>query len=827
LRKLHKKTLTELFATLKEANAELMKPENSAVIGELVKSINEFAEVIKNYISANVSDENENKETAINAFEVYSEKLSVDINETLFKNLKGQLHSIEIQIDKFRVTQFEIVFIVSSAAKSDSLLPVYEAAAADPACVAHWIPVPLFKINEKREIISKTFDGPDKYPGIDCTDYKNYNFAQIRPDVIVVNDIFDNNNFVSELPKMFWVSNLKKFTDCLVYIPYFVFGVNTLSDDFVRDAGLEFTDLVFVESEFVKDYYIKANRPVYEDNFDYSKFIALGSPKIDSAILANERFNNGELEIPEDWRRKIYRDDGSKKTVLFLNTSLQKLFSDVKENDPSYIPGSDYVSYIKYVIEILSKNKDVVILWRPHPLLIDSIKSMRPWLLESLLEIVENYKNSNIGIYDDNGNLNTAIAVSDGLFGDLSSIGVIFWYLKKKLITENKFLRIGSPKLNCAPAVRCCGEIYLKSFYNSQILRFDTSSGKMHFEGFLDGDERKNDNKHMFAVSHNEKIYYLPANSKDIVVYNPKNGETEHFELDIDYHVITRIKCNRYFRNGFFYKDKLFLIPSHYDAIISYDFVNKKQELCLDIGGILSSISYPEQDMIFLRLARVSDDRVVLPFVSTNDVLVYCLTDNSYNLLKIGTGTGFLDVINYNGKLILIEANQLIIWVLDEELNIISSFTDFPPDFRTVEHKLAFSAFTTALVKNNLFLFSYNSNMSVKINLETMKAERILTLDKYISDNDTVVFTLAFYDEKVNKIYISKRTGQNLLEFDPDTLTVNELSLRVEKIFDDESIQYFTNKIIGKVIAEDVLIKPRVGPCAERIYEYIKDRAML
>ena len=75
------------------------------------------------------------------------------------------------------------------------------------------------------------------------------------------------------------------------------------------------------------------------------------------------------------------------------------------------------------VFSIFKENvEEVALLWRPHPLIQATIESMRPELWEEYRELVEEYKAEGWGIYDDTADLDRAIAVCDGYYGDHSSV---------------------------------------------------------------------------------------------------------------------------------------------------------------------------------------------------------------------------------------------------------------------------------------------------------------------------------------------------------------------------------------------------------------------
>jgi hypothetical protein len=828
LRKLHQKTLAELLATLKEANAELAKPENSAFVGELIKSIKEFTEVIINYISANVSAENEDKGTAINALEIYTEKLSADTDKPDFDSLSEQLYIIEIEINKFRVTQFEIVFIVSSAAKADSLLPVYEIAAADPACIARWMPVPIYKINEKREIIGKSFDGPDKYPGIDCTDFITYNFAQMRPDVIVINDIFDNNNLVSELPKMFWTFNLKKFTECLVYIPYFVFGTNLREDDFVRDAGLEAPDLVFVESKLVKDYYITANKPVYEDNFNYNKFIALGSPKFDSAIYANERFKNGELKIPDDWREKIYRNDGSKKAVVFFNTSLQKLLGDVKEDDPSYIPGSGYIERIKSTIKKLSDNNNVLILWRPHPLLIDSVKSMRPWLLESILEIVENFKNSNVGIYDESGDMYNAIAVSDCYICDGSSIGQLFTVLNKNLLDQD--LEIDRNLENLLEVYK-----YPRSFFkinksifeincNNHIIKFNNKANKFDFYREIPEVSEKYS---FYSVEvKNEDVWFFPFNSNKIAKYHYETDSFDFYELKLQKKYISPIGTNNSnFFQGIFWKNKVFLVPCCYRAIVCYNFDTGKTEHCFDLREYFP---IGDKHILLYSYEWLNENTVLIPSTYTNEVFEFCLETYEVKIHKLGREDRFFNTIQKYKNDYFLVGRQPFIAKWNYETGEFVYYDNLPKGFKVLK-KFDWTWYVNHIKPCNgkLILFGGFTSMALEFDLDSClykQIESIDTVNPGKENKDAFYSTSTFTD---NEILYFVRRNETFCSYNIETGNFEEIC-EFKTNYPYYMIGIYNNDFFEKLICKNTENnKIMIKPCAEKIYKYIKKQAIL
>lgn len=66
-----------------------------------------------------------------------------------------------------------------------------------------------------------------------------------------------------------------------------------------------------------------------------------------------------------------------------------------------------------------------------------TINAMQPGLYKKYREIVEEFMESNIGIYDDSMDMYRAIAVSDGYYGDRSSVVQLYGLTGKPILLED------------------------------------------------------------------------------------------------------------------------------------------------------------------------------------------------------------------------------------------------------------------------------------------------------------------------------------------------------------------------------------------------------
>ena len=153
------------------------------------------------------------------------------------------------------------------------------------------------------------------------------------------------------------------------------------------------------------------------------KIYGTGSPKIDKV----KSIKKEDVVISEEWKKKIYDENGNMKKIILYNTTVTGFLQN----------GDRMVDKIRRVFEVFKNSKGVVLLWRPHPLISATLDSMRPELSKEYAKLVEEYKNADFGIYDDTADLNSSIALSDAYFGDRSSLVQLFRAVNKPIMIEN------------------------------------------------------------------------------------------------------------------------------------------------------------------------------------------------------------------------------------------------------------------------------------------------------------------------------------------------------------------------------------------------------
>jgi len=319
--------------------------------------------------------------------------------------------------------KLHVVFFPYKVSMWDSLATIYEAASKDEDCIVHVVPIPYYQLSQDKAI--PTYEG-DRFPSnIPITHYSEYNIEDEKPDIVFVHNIYDQYNTITRVYDRYFTSNLRKYTDMLVYVPY---HIPSLSPPFTKSAiytmpSVKNVDKIILINDYLKEVAIK-------DNIPESKLIALGSPKIDSMI------NNlkGNKDYPKDWEEKL---DG--KTVYTLNTGCLYFVND----------SFSKIEEITNILNITNINKNTALIWRPHPLTKISIMKYSPQLLGYYNKLIEEHIKGenrlyNNVIFDETDNYLYSLNASDVLISGEGSLLGAYLLTEKKIIFMDKEMPKGS-----------------------------------------------------------------------------------------------------------------------------------------------------------------------------------------------------------------------------------------------------------------------------------------------------------------------------------------------------------------------------------------------
>lgn len=578
MRVYEKKQICSITKTLKEAHTEIVALINQGKTNIAISLMGTCQEV-----AFSIRDTLEHSED-----DTYLAILQIDeYNKILFTfslnvvdhdsyrylvELNNKIEEVENRILNDTPNEVEMVFLSNEASMWDSFESVYLAAKEDPNCVPYVILVPFYA--KKDGLIEKEPMKSGIYPDyIETLNWLEYNFEERHPEVIFIQNPYDDLNHVTSVHPFFYSQNLKKYTDLLCYIPYYIAIDQSNSEFLVNTKGVIYADKVFVQSEKLKENCIETYANLGSDASNReklkqvakNKFVALGSPKFDKIV--NTKIE--DIFVPEDWANLINNSDGSKKKVVFYNTSLSTIL----------LSREKYNAKLRDVLEILKKRNDLVLLWRPHPLSKEAISSMRKEHLEEYLEIVENYKSEKWGIYDDTFDLNRAIFVSDAYYGDNSSVVLLFMGTGKPLMIQN-VEKLSNAKEN-EPFrdefnffYEDGKNIYFTTSYYNGLFKAAKKSWTVDYIGSFPDEMFENEYRLLFGAicKNKDRLYFSPIMANGIGVYDLKTKEIskiEFYNSDIE----DKYKSSEFskFFWAFSYKESVFFTPVSYPAIMQYD----------------------------------------------------------------------------------------------------------------------------------------------------------------------------------------------------------------------------------------------------------------
>lgn len=700
MRKTQKKQIEELLKQLEQAHSQIkeyidQKSNQSAMellqdcqsagisIGTLVESTEAEGHPI-------VSQLEEYCELTYQIYENLSEGKEISANK-MYKLLRQKLIKVSNSIRNDIPTRKEAVFLPYKASMWDSLESVWQAADADPDCDAYVIPIPYYDRNPDGSFGQMHYEA-DQYPdNVPITKYEEFDFDEHHPDMIFIHNPYDNMNLVTSVHPFFYSDNLKKFTDCLVYIPYFVMSGGMGGSKVLCPAYIN-ADYIIVQSE----QYCK----FFDPRLSKEKLIPLGSPKFDKVL----RLCNQQIELPEKWKQKA---DGKK--LYFYNTSIAGMLSNTEK----------FLKKMEYVFQCFQNKDNVCLVWRPHPLLESTLDSMRKPYRPYYDNLKRRFIENGWGIYDDSPEIETTIALCDVYIGDGSSSVVALFGMAGKPI-----FRLNNNICREPQEDDWRGEIINGFFQNGQDQWKITQGNKLYYspnndyryEYYCDLSDYALGDLYLRAIEINEKVYVCPANAQDILIIK-------------DHKIIKKIILKRCLEGtGAFYDawhidNYIFLVPMKYPAIVRLDIRN--DEVNYLVGA--EEIFIKNVDSIWkFNGSCVWKQYLLIASAKENKVLFVESESMKMKVLTIGTknNCGCLSMINDGEDIWLLPYEGKTVTRWNPETGKVWEYVNLPEKFRCNNLFYGFECeerpFSSVVPYKNYMIFApYWGNMFLKLNKET------------------------------------------------------------------------------------------------------------
>ena len=351
-----------------------------------------------------------------------------DIGKEQVEALKEAIKSVNVTETNRLISEIKPFIsknIVYKASMWDSLESIWMAADKDERCEALVVPITYYELDNNQNPIKKVNERNFFPKYVNAVNDEEYDLENDLPDIIYIHNPYDEFNKVTRVESRYYSYNLKKYCSKLVYIPYYKWVDGVSSTNF--RPGMYHADYAVQNSEDAVARYIDSadeyarilGLEVIEVKESLKrKVINLGSPEVDKVMSLSEE----NTLLPEAWKGKILK---YRVNVLYNTTLTEVLRARSLEK-------------VKETLNFFKDKKDkFFVIWRPHPLMRQTLISMLPGLLKEYDELMKEFANSDYGVIDNNSSMYYAIFWTDMCYGcNISSLTELYKYTGKIVLQD-------------------------------------------------------------------------------------------------------------------------------------------------------------------------------------------------------------------------------------------------------------------------------------------------------------------------------------------------------------------------------------------------------
>lgn len=838
MRKDQQEQILELVKTLFEATDEINRQFSRKNIPTVINLLSDCQDAALYLGELIEKTEGEDTKTVALLTEYHKNLYNIaveieTIDQSFSQQLKNELSVIEDSIrDELKPNKIEVVFFPYKASMWDSLESVWMAANEDPQCDAYVVPISYYDRNPDGSFGEYHYEGEDFPDYVPITHYKSYDISVRKPDVAYIHNPYDGYNAITSIDPWFYSHEIKKYTDKLVYIPYYSTS-GGMSEGQKTCPAYYHADYIVTQAEKYRGFF---------DSAFSNKLLPLGSPKFDRVI----RICNNPPEPPAAWKAKM-----AGKKVYFYNTSIGGVLGNT----------GLFLKKMQYVFSVFAAHKDVCLVWRPHPLFESTFDSMRPQYKQVYLKLKRFFIENNIGIYDDTPDIANTIALCDAYIGDAgTSVVSLFGMAGKPIFILNN-------NISAEPSDDDWrGEMITRGFnmYSDDrwlITRgnklYHSPENNYKYQYLCDLSDYAYGDYCSYAITFGDETYICPKNAQDIVVlYDNKISKRVRLKKLIERPgaFAGALSCGKY----------IFLIPLYYPAIVRYNtengeiryfdsnldvFISKRNGEHL-IGGYCVQNGY-------LFIASPVDNRVLaIEAESGKEQVLTTGAKNHCGCLTLNSDGTNLWVMPLSGT-------TVTYW--NPENGEVREYSDFPENLKCRHINFGFECMERpfsrpAFCGDYVYLAPYWSNMYIRLNRVTGESIEwqppFETSDDkkngyyiswceswfYPADDDKKFYNLfSLYDRRLYNVDLENSRYEEIkIEFNIDELKANEPGYKEnsewlqycceEGVFNTLS-DFVKGKIMGNTFNKEKQIAAYTeiaanndGTCGEKVHKFIKEQ---
>ena len=709
---MRRQTQKKLLTTIKNIYQNI-KPESNE---EFIRILQIIKNIFKEELSSNrFQFYSELLDGIILAITQFSQEANDSAKQEMFNLSKDLLKYIFNELIKEKEIKKDIVFLPYKASMWDSLESIWKAAYEDKEhCNAYVIPIP-YADRKPDQTVAAWHCEIDLYPKyVPVLDYRKVDLAEMHPDIIFIHNPYDNYNALTSVDSQYYSDELKKCTDKLVYVPYFVTPDIEPGDEereenianLITTQGVINSDLVIVQSENIRQVYINVllkystqkDRKYWEQ-----RIVGLGSPKYDKVLAVNKE----DVTIPENWLKIIQKNNKTWKKIVFYNIGLSPMLT-WKES---------LLDKMEEDFRIFKEYKDeIALLWRPHPLLSATMSGMLPELQQRYEEILGRYKSEAWGIYDDTADLNRAIVISDAYFGDGSSVVLLYETTKKPIMYHKyNFFAELSKVFKITKAYYEDNQIWCTMLYDPYLYKIDLETKEIsEVTSILDEDDPLE--AAMLILPYKDSFIFIQFSTNMMIIMDRTTFHKSKYKIPSSSGNLVRL--GRKFANTFLNDDNLYIFGFDYKGIVKFNLLTKQFSVIDEFLEDLKVTDHNEKRCLYDYIKV--DDKLYFPIINANAVLELSLNDDSVTLHYVGDEKQRYISGAWDGSNIWLaprdrKIGSIVKW--NPKTNSLKQYANFS---RNNESEVLWGFDKVIKIENSIIIISLmGKNSSLEINLET------------------------------------------------------------------------------------------------------------
>ncbi len=331
------------------------------------------------------------------------------------------------------------VFLPFRAKYWESMEPLWEAKEADPEWDVYVIPLPYYDKNWDSSARNLRYDGNLFPQTVPITEFAAFPLKDRHPDLICFQHPWDAYGDTLTVHPAFYSDILYRCTDCLVCVPPLEPDASDPKDEraslsmdhFVTMPGILRADAVYVQSEEMRDVYVRKLMEFCSGLSAAESMKEVLQTKI--RVLPDAHREQSGTDhykglAPEEWQARIRKPDGSFKKVLLYEIGASG-FAQF---------GSGMTEKIERVLNTLEEQADeIAVLLRVFPEPETFLGALTQEQQTGFLDLLEAFADQDWGIFDASDDRERAERICDAYYGEAEDIIRSFVKHGKPVMIEN------------------------------------------------------------------------------------------------------------------------------------------------------------------------------------------------------------------------------------------------------------------------------------------------------------------------------------------------------------------------------------------------------